>query len=75
MAFPSTQKLVPTDFTRTAQSLHFYDSMLVIEKRPMDRPSHMSSGVERIQPYKAPIQRSFAESITNWWLKKTAPYF
>lgn len=36
------------DFTRTAHSLHFYDSILVIEKRPMEQPSHLKVGTPRI---------------------------
>jgi len=33
-------------FTRSAHSLHFYDSVLVIEKRPMDPPTDLKSGPE-----------------------------
>ena len=33
-----------SDFTRSAHSLHFYDSMLVIEKRPIVEPSHDKKG-------------------------------
>jgi hypothetical protein len=32
------------DFTRTAHSLHFYDSVLVIEKRPMQPPKRRITG-------------------------------
>jgi hypothetical protein len=32
------------DFTRTACSMHYYDSVLVIEKRPMAPPSKIRSG-------------------------------
>jgi len=31
------------DFTRSAHSLHYYDSMLVIEKRPMTPPVVVST--------------------------------
>jgi hypothetical protein len=31
------------DFTRSAYSLHYYDSMLVIEKRPMTPPVVVST--------------------------------
>jgi hypothetical protein len=32
-------------FTRSAHSIHFYDSVVVIEKRPMQRPEHRKTGV------------------------------
>ena len=34
------------DFTRSTHSMHFYDSVLVIEKRPMSEPSHVKKGVD-----------------------------
>jgi hypothetical protein len=32
------------DFTRSAHSMHFYDSVIVIEKRPMEPPHHRRTG-------------------------------
>jgi hypothetical protein len=32
-----------TQFTRSAHSLHFYDSVLVIEKRPMEQPTECAT--------------------------------
>ena len=32
------------DFTRSAHSLHFYDSIVVIEKRPMSPPKSLRVG-------------------------------
>jgi hypothetical protein len=40
----SMPTLTESDFTRSAHSLHFYDSVLVIEKRPMVPPSEVTSG-------------------------------
>ncbi len=40
----SAPELSESDFTRSAHSLHFYDSVLVIEKRPMERPSDTKTG-------------------------------
>lgn len=37
-------KLSPTDFTRSVHSLHYYDSVLVIEKRRMTPPTHERKG-------------------------------
>jgi cephalosporin hydroxylase len=38
--------LTVSDFTRTAHSVHFYDSVVVVEKRPMVTPSHLMTGRE-----------------------------
>ena len=38
------QPTLPVDqFTQTTHSIHFYDSVVVIEKRPMERPRHLRS--------------------------------
>jgi hypothetical protein len=39
-----------TDFTRAAHSLHFYDSVLVIEKRPMQPPKRRITGAGAAAP-------------------------
>ncbi|HVN96177.1 MAG TPA: class I SAM-dependent methyltransferase [Syntrophorhabdaceae bacterium] len=44
-------KLDVTPFTRSAYALHFYDSILVIEKRPITPPFHLKTGVEVVKPY------------------------
>ena len=36
----------PDSFTRTTDSMHFYDSVLVIEKRQRPKPMDLKSGVE-----------------------------
>lgn len=35
-----------SEFTRSVHSLHYYDSVLVIEKRPIEPPTDVRSGVE-----------------------------
>jgi hypothetical protein len=40
--------LVASDFTKTAHSLHFYDSVLVIEKRRLQPPEPVMSGSDQI---------------------------
>jgi hypothetical protein len=42
------------EFTRSAHSLHFYDSVLVIEKRPMSEPTHRKTGVATVSDYESP---------------------
>jgi hypothetical protein len=41
---PDHSQLAPGDFTRTTDSMHFYDSVLVIEKRPRGPPEQVSYG-------------------------------
>lgn len=43
---PEDPELTVSDFTRSAHSLHFYDSVLVIEKRAMQPPRDAKSGSE-----------------------------
>ena len=38
-------RLTIDDMTRTTYALHFYDSVLVIEKRPMEPPQQSTTGV------------------------------
>jgi len=40
-----------TDFTRTAHGLHFYDSVLVIEKRPIEPPVNSKTGTASIADF------------------------
>jgi hypothetical protein len=37
-------RLSVSDFTRSVHSLHYYDSVLVIEKRPISPPSDLMTG-------------------------------
>ena len=43
-------RLEVTDFTRSAYSLHYYDSILVIEKRPVEEPNTVKSSA--LSPFK-----------------------
>ena len=40
-----------SDFTRSAHGLHFYDSVLVIEKRPIGAPVNLKTGTAAIPDY------------------------
>lgn len=42
---PDFRILGVSEFTRSAHSMHFYDSMLVIEKRPIEQPKAQRTGV------------------------------
>ncbi len=47
-----------TDFTRTARSLHFYDSVLVIEKGRVEAPVERKTGTASIPHYRSPAAQS-----------------
>lgn len=47
-------KLDVTSFTKSVDSLHYYDSILVIEKRPVEQPYSKETGSEKVASYKAP---------------------
>lgn len=40
-----------SDFTKSVHSLHYYDSVLVIEKRLIEEPHYLTTGSEQIQHY------------------------
>lgn len=42
------KKLKVDEFTKTTHSMHFYDSIVVFEKRKMDQPSHKQIGKESL---------------------------
>jgi hypothetical protein len=57
---PDLKILNVSDFTRTARSMHYYDSMLVIEKRPMEEPKARRTGVQSL------AESSFPPSPAVW---------
>jgi len=55
-----TSRLKVTEFTRSAYSLHYYDSILAIEKRPIEKPFDLTTGTENLdvyQPKKSLLKR------------------
>jgi hypothetical protein len=48
------RRLKVTDFTRSAHSLHYYDSVLVVEKRPMQPPTNERTGEALFPDYTPP---------------------
>lgn len=42
------------EFTRTTHSLHWYDSVLVIEKRLMSKPTDRRTGAATVPDYASP---------------------
>ncbi|MFI5175967.1 MAG: class I SAM-dependent methyltransferase [Terriglobia bacterium] len=58
------QKLAVSHLTRSIHSLHFYNSLLVIEKRPMEEPSSITSGSPTLDRSRKPSSlRRFVWSL------------
>jgi 23S rRNA U2552 (ribose-2'-O)-methylase RlmE/FtsJ len=45
------RRLAVSDFTRSVTSLHYYDSIVVIEKGPREKPTRMTTGTAQIPYY------------------------
>lgn len=58
-----TNKLSVTEFTRSVHSLHFYDGVLVIEKRPIEKPSDLKTGTPAIPDYHQGILKRLKEGL------------
>lgn len=50
----NTKELQVNDFTRTAKSVHFYDSIVVVEKGKVERPSDTTTGIANIPEQEFP---------------------
>jgi cephalosporin hydroxylase len=48
-------RLSVTDFTKSVHSLHYYDSILVIEKRPIEKPFDRKTGTQIISDLQRPL--------------------
>ena len=70
-AWHSQQKhFTRTPFTGTTHSMHFYDSVVVFEKRKMEKPFHLLSG---LRDDKEII--SEPPKIRNWWKNITNKFY
>jgi hypothetical protein len=47
-------RLATNAFTRSTHSLHYYNSVLAIEKRPIDPPRHSKTGTPALPDYEPP---------------------
>jgi hypothetical protein len=62
----------PSDYTRSIHGLHFYDSVLVIEKRPIDKPVHVQTGVGTVRKFRRPesawqrTRTRVRDSVRHW---------
>ena len=55
------------DFTRSAHSLHYYNSVLVVEKRPISEPVNRQSGTPSVPNYYPPAKKLLKKF--KGWLK------
>jgi len=60
------RRLDVSDFTRSAYSLHYYSSVLVIEKRPIEKPYSTETGSPRLPEFKPPSDHR----IKRWFQRK-----
>jgi len=56
-----TSRLSVTEFTKSVHSLNYYDSVLVVEKRPIEKPFHLKTGTPIISDFHSP--KSFLKRI------------
>lgn len=52
-----TNSLRVTEFTKSVHSLHYYDSILVIERRQIEKPFHLKTGTPTIPDFQPPESR------------------
>lgn len=67
-AWHSQQRGFETDdFTRSAHSMHYYDGILVVEKRPIDKPIDLKTGTASLPPYVPPAeQQRWSSRLRRW---------
>jgi hypothetical protein len=47
-------RLTINEFTRSVHSMHYYSSVVVIEKRPTEKPCHLTTGTATIPEFRPP---------------------
>ncbi len=73
-----TNRLSVTEFTRTVHSLHYYDSVLVVEKRPIEKPFDLETGTPEIPDSHPPnsflkrLERQLKRKIDRL-IRRTSP--
>jgi hypothetical protein len=65
------KQLSVSNFTKSAYSLHYYDSILVIEKRPIEKPTPVKTGSASIPNYKPPKKpKNILNPLKRWFKRK-----
>ena len=78
-AYHSTEKSLKVDsFTTSVNSLHYYDSILVIERRPKPAPSARQTGTDKIEfdeaTYAGFSKSKFRIKLNKWLSKFKLPF-
>lgn len=60
-----TRKLSVSDFTRSTYAVHYYDNILVIEKRPIIKPEHRMTGKPALPSEPPPPEVTFLERVVK----------
>lgn len=60
------RRLAVSEFTKSVFSLHYYDSILVIEKRPIDEPYSLESGTKELPLYSPPSNK-LSKHLKKWF--------
>lgn len=60
-----TSRLNVTAFTKSVHSLHYYDSLIVIEKRAIEQPFSLMTGAETVPNYLPPTSQM--KRILGWF--------
>ena len=60
------RRLAVSDFTRSVYSLNYYDSILVIEKRPIEEPYSLVTGTEQVPLYTPPTKK-VSQRLKSWF--------
>lgn len=66
--YSEQSSLKVNDFTRSVKAVHYYDSIVVIEKDPREKPVRKTSGKVSIPNY---TQEPSGFKMTKWKIKKT----
>lgn len=66
----NTKRLRMSEFTKSVHSLHYYNSILVIEKRTIDKPFDVMTGKETLPPFHYCPSVSFSKRLVRWIKRK-----
>ncbi len=67
-------RLCVTKFTKSVHSLHYYDSMLVIEKRPIEKPFDLKTGTTSFPDFHPPHLKPRKRRL-EWIKDRLSRYF
>ena len=60
-----------TEFTKSVHSLHYYNGILVIEKRPIEKPFHLKTGKRVLPSYGRSLLWQLVGRVKEWLSRPT----